>query len=165
MADPKLVLIGAGTLPEQRMRLASEALAEHWPAPLRHHACGEDPDLVLSAPSGTEFSLLRLAGDAGLDLEHRRSWLEALGDWRMPTLLMAATGEDGAMPGCVPAYAALCTALRVPLVGLVQIGGPWLPDRRRRDGLPWCGEVVRSDPDQNAVLVRRLRQRLQRLVP
>jgi hypothetical protein len=34
----------------------------------------------------------------------------------------------------------------VPLVGLLQLGGPWQPERRRVDGLPWLGWLPAETP-------------------
>ena len=77
------------------------------------------------------------------------SWLEALADWRMPTLLLALADADGEMPGHAAAHAALCRQLHVPLVGLVQLQGHWDAPARRRDGLPWCGWVPDTDHPQH----------------
>ena len=41
--------------------------------------------------------------------------------------------------GLPAAGAALLEHWRVPLAGLVQVGGDWQPALRRRDGLPWLG--------------------------
>jgi len=163
MLDRALVLVGAGPLPELRMRHASEALAAGWGCPLLQLGCGEDPNPLLAAVSKAEPVLLRLAGDPALELPGGSHWLEALAAWRMPTLMLAAVDGDGPLSGTVPAYAALATALAVPLVGIVQIGGAWRPERRRRDGLPWCGAWNEADPEQAALLLERLRIRLQGL--
>lgn len=179
MSEHHLVLIGAGLQPELRMRQAAEALASAWGRPLRHQACGEDPDPLLAAlAKNPDPVLLRLAGDAAAERPDGAGWLEALAAWRQPTLLVAAPSADGTIPGVVPAYAALCTSLRVPLLGLVQLGGVWRPERRRRDGLPWCGvclaqgdhlergdHVERGDPaDDLTPLVDQLKTRLRAVV-
>ncbi|EAQ68906.1 hypothetical protein RS9917_01062 [Synechococcus sp. RS9917] len=147
------------------MRQAADALASAWGRPLRHHACGEAPDPLLAALAGEpDPVLLRLTGDAAAERPDGAGWLEALAAWRQPTLLVAAPSADGTIPGVVPAYAALCTSLRVPLLGLVQLGGAWRPERRRRDGLPWCGVCLeQGDPaDDLTPLVDQLKTRLAR---
>ncbi len=80
--------------------------------------------------------LLPLALDPGAELPQPGCWCEALGAWRQAVVLQvpAAAGS-----GAARAYAALLQAAGVPLVGLVQQGGPWDQDRRRADGLPWLG--------------------------
>ena len=63
----------------------------------------------------------------------------------MPVLMLGAPLADGVMPGAVPAFYALCEQHRVPLLGLVQMGGIWNPVERRRDGLPWLGWLADAD--------------------
>ena len=58
---------------------------------------------------------------------------------------------SGAIPaawidgGAARAYTALLQQAGVPLVGLVQLGGTWQPEVRRRDGLPWLGWLPTAD--------------------
>ncbi|MEA5444100.1 hypothetical protein VB739_16205, partial [Cyanobium gracile UHCC 0281] len=40
---------------------------------------------------------------------------------------------------------ALLEHWRVPLAGLVQVGGDWQPSVRRRDGLAWLGWLPEAD--------------------
>ena len=59
-----------------------------------------------------------------------------------------------AATGPAAAYHALLQRQGVPLLGLIQWGGPWLAGDRRRDGLPWLGWLANpQDPavseDQN----------------
>lgn len=82
--------------------------------------------------------------DPGLPLADGGSWAEALGAWRQPTALVL-DGDQLAM-GSPAAFTALLRQWRVPLLGLIQWGGRWDPDARRRDGLPWLGSLaVESD--------------------
>ncbi len=81
--------------------------------------------------------LLPLALDPGAELPQPGCWCEALGAWRQAVVLQVPAAAAGS--GAARAYAALLQAAGVPLVGLVQQGGPWDQDRRRADGLPWLG--------------------------
>ena len=139
MHEQSLVVIGAGALPELSMREGVQSLAAALGLPLQTVAAGACADSVLDALEGAPPALIRLAGDAGCLLPHRRSWLEALGAWRSPTLILGMPGADGLIPGVVPAFLALCKVHKVSLLGLAQLGGPWTPADRRRDGLPWLG--------------------------
>lgn len=119
-----------------------------------------DPDGALtwlgaSAPGW----LLPLGLDPGAELAQPGCWSEALGAWRQPVLLQLPASEAGS--GLARAYAALLAAAGVPLVGLLQLGGPWQPERRRLDGLPWLGWLpaeapLAGSPDEEATEALRL---------
>jgi hypothetical protein len=85
-------------------------------------------------------------------------WSELLGAWRQPTvLLIEAHQADGGLP-------AACTALMqrcgVPLLGLIQWGGLFDQEARRRDGLLWLGALAQGEAaDDDADLVLNLRRR------
>jgi hypothetical protein len=70
-------------------------------------------------------------------LGDRGSWAEALGAWRQPTVLLIPAAAAASGPAA--AYHALLKLQGVPLLGLIQWGGPWQAGDRRRDGLPWLG--------------------------
>jgi hypothetical protein len=95
------------------------------------------PAALASLSSEAPGWLLPLALDPGAELPQPGCWCEALGAWRQAVLLQIPAAAAGS--GVARAYAALLQAAAVPLVGLVQRGGPWEPDRRRADGLPWLG--------------------------
>ena len=140
MSTASPVLVGAGALPELVMRDATTALAQQCRRPLLLHATGECPQTVLSETAARpEF--VRLSGDAAVLHPSGGSWLEALADWQRPVLLMVNTRPDGGIPGSAAAYNALADHWRVPLIGLVQLGGDWTSADRIRDGLPWCGWI------------------------
>lgn len=110
---------------------------------LRQLADAGDPDAGLAAltaagPGAAKGPwLAALPLDVGLALEQGGSWAEALGAWRQPCLLVVRGEQlDTGLPA---AGAALLERWRVPLAGLVQVGGDWQPAMRRRDGLPWLG--------------------------
>ena len=88
--------------------------------------------------------LMPLGLDPGAVLAQPGCWSEALGAWRQPALLQLPAAE--AESGLARAYTALLVAAGVPLVGLVQLGGPWQPERRRVDGLPWLGWLPAETP-------------------
>ena len=139
------LLVGAGPLPELTMRKACEALAKACQCPLTTVASGASPsELLQRNPAAT--GLVRLSGDAARPtLQGDASWLQSLADWRQTVLLLTTADTDGAIPGAAPAYAALCRELNVPLLGLVQLQGPWNGPARRRDGLSSLGWI----PDEN----------------
>ena len=106
-----------------------------------HPATDGDPTPLLAAladqPPGW---LLPLSSDPGQDLIQECGgagcWAEALGAWRQPALLLIPRQAPSGAPR---AYSALLQAAGVPLVGLIQLGGSWSAEHRRRDGLAWLG--------------------------
>lgn len=163
MQVQSLVVIGAGPLPELAMRRGAASLADGLALPLRTLPVGASPDAALLSLASEAPCLLRLAGDPGRLGPDGQSWLDALGAWRLPTLLLGAPSADGSIPGVVPAFLALCESRRVPVLGLAQLGGSWSPQQRRQDGLPWCGWLGESqDPNTSAAreaLITLLKQR------
>ncbi len=124
-----------------------------------------NPDASLAAlgcAAGRSDWLAALPLDPGLPLVRGGRWAEALGAWRQPCLLVLSEAQmDTGLPA---AGTALLEHWRVPLVGLLQLGGAWKPQERRRDGLPWLGWLPTSpdgDPEALAALqpVLRLRRR------
>lgn len=81
--------------------------------------------------------LALLPVDPGQWIAGQGTWAEALGAWRQPVL--AVIPADGHRTGMAASAVALMRQERVPLVGLIQLGGEWSPSERRRDGLPWLG--------------------------
>jgi hypothetical protein len=106
-------------------------------------ACA-DPDACLQGldqePPGW---LLPLAPDPAAELDAGGCWAERLAAWRQPLLLLVPAVLAEAGPARV--FSAWLQQERVPLLGLVQLGGPWLPERRRRDGLAWLGWLPQGD--------------------
>lgn len=86
-------------------------------------------------PGAGPLALLPL--DPGQWIPGQGTWAEALGAWRQPVLVVVPA--DGHRSGLAASAVALLRQERVPLVGLLQLGGDWLPEERRRDGLPWLG--------------------------
>ena len=148
MSTSCLAMVGAGPLPEQVMQRFCRSFADRQRSALLIAGIHDDPDAVLTDRTSQE-ALLCLNGDAGRLLPRGSSWLEALADWRLPTLLLASVDPDGGMPGSAAAHVALCRQLGVPLIGLVQLQGPWDTTARRRDGLPWCGRIPEHDHPQH----------------
>jgi len=112
-----------------------------------------DPNAALAGlaqePSGW---LLPLAVDPAAALERPGCWSEALGAWRQPVVVQLPAALAAAGPA--RAYVALLNADAVPLVGVLQRGEPWQPERRRMDALPWLGclpeeeALASTDPAQ-----------------
>lgn len=153
------LLVGAGSVPELRMRAAAEALAKRWSLPLETHAIGKSPASVLAKPAS---GLIRLSGDPARQTLEGGHWLEAIADWRRPLLLLVPGDADGSVSGHAAAYAALCDQLGAPLQGLIQIQGRWNADQRRRDGLAWSGWIPDNRDPEHAIQLDRLDICLQR---
>ena len=153
------LLVGAGSVPELRMREAAEALARLWALPLKTHATGASPASLLTE---TTHGLIRLSGDPARQRMDGGHWLEALADWRQPLLLLVPGEADGSVGGQAAAYSALCNQLGAPLQGLIQIQGTWNPEQRRRDGLSWCGWIPALDDSAHTFELDRLHLCLQR---
>ncbi len=133
-------LVGAGPLKEQRMHAASLALSRFWGGSPISYSCGDRPNEILKNVSHDQ-GLVELHGDSAILMVEGCSWLEALGFWKQPTILMVEPLPSGQIPGIASAYVALCKCLSVPLIGVVQLGGEWESWYRRVDGLPWCGII------------------------
>ena len=148
MSTGCLVLVGTGPLPDLRMHQLASALSLETGRPLISHGIGESPDAVLSSCAECT-GLLRLNGDAARLHPNGGSWLSALADWRLPVLLLTPGDPDGGVSGAAAAWVALCRELGVPLLGVVQLRGPWQTQARRRDGLPWCGWIPEPNNPQH----------------
>lgn len=77
-------------------------------------------------------------------------WAQELGAWRQPTLLILDGADRPASQGAL--HHALLRQHRVPILGLLQVGGGWDPVARRRDGLPWFPPLADPADDPHAVL-------------
>lgn len=149
-AEPKggLLLVGLGRQRElEGLAAVAARLAAAEGVALREVAAAGDPDAALAALTGAGAAtgpwLAALPLDPGLPLERGGSWAEALGAWRQPCLLVLRGEQlDTGLPA---AGSALLEQWRVPLAGLVQVGGDWEPMMRRRDGLPWLGWMPDRD--------------------
>ncbi len=170
-------LVGAGNLPDNEIRSASNAISKAWGGDLSEASCLDDPRHVFQSLSKAK-GLVRLLGDAAMQNSFGGSWIEALGAWRQPTILIVTPTSSGDLPGSAYAYTALCKSLCVPLIGIIQAGGNWKPTQRRLDGLPWCGwlksefsnfsesfDYGRSEKMEVDDIVVRLRRRILALNP
>ncbi len=134
-------LIGAGQSPPEKLDEAALALANAWGGAFMRVSTSENPQKILQTLPNNE-GLVQLFGDGAITQPNGGSWLEALGAWRKPSILMVLHSLSGGdLPGLAAAYVALCKVLSVPLIGIVQVGGSWDPELRRMDGLPWCGWI------------------------
>ncbi|MCP9786234.1 hypothetical protein [Cyanobium sp. N5-Cardenillas] len=146
-AEPKggLLLVGLGLRQElEGLTAVAARLAAAEGASLRQLARAKDPDASLAVLRAEDSApwLAALPLDPGLPLARGGSWAEALGAWRQPCLLVVR--GDQMATGLPAAGGALLERWRVPLMGLVQVGGNWQPLKRRRDGLPWVGWLPES---------------------
>ncbi len=105
-------------------------------------ALADPPRLLAALAAQPAAWLWPLPLDPGAFLGPGGSWAEALGAWRQPCLLLIPAAMAASGPAA--AYHALLKRQGVPLLGLIQWGGPWLAGDRRRDGLPWLGWL--ADP-------------------
>jgi hypothetical protein len=141
-----VVVVGAGLATELRQPDSASALASLRLARdlTLHHLVIQRPeaphDQLQRLQTRPEGWLASLPLDPGHPLEAGGTWAEALGAWRQPTLLVIDWRQ---LPsGAAAAGVALLRQWRVPLLGLVQWGGLWSPEQRRKDGLPWLGGLV-----------------------
>ena len=80
-------LVGTGKLEDLSMQEASLLLAKAWGGSLYSYSCEENPlEVLKSLPN--EVGLVQLSGDAAKSFPTGGSWLEALGAWRQPTILL-----------------------------------------------------------------------------
>ena len=172
MLDFTLALVGAGPLPELSMREGAQHLVDRFSAELVPFACASEPHSGLEALASRQRdrshpTLLCLSGDAAMAQGSSGSWLDALGAWRCPVLLLAEPNAAGLIPGIAPAFVALSHSLNIPLVGLAQLGGSWDLVARRMDGLPWCGLLDTTDSGGTASdeLARSIQQRWKGMNP
>ena len=139
---------GAGRLPA--LGDVAQQLAELLERPLLALDAEAGPDAAL-AGIGQQAELCgggwlaSLESDVGLALADGRSWAEALGAWRQPSLLVIPAPQ---LSSGVPAAAtALLRHWQVPLLGLLQWGGAWQAGPRQRDGLPWLGLLPANEQE------------------
>lgn len=149
---------GAADLPAAAAPELSRRLGAEW------MRCGaeEPPDAALArlrAPGGAR--LAAIPHDPGLPLAAGGCWAQALGAWRQPVLLLVSGSHLAS--GLPAAATALLHQWQVPLVGLLQWDGPWSPQARRADGLPWLGCAAALDDASLRLLVLRRLQRLELL--
>ena len=147
-----LLLTGPGNEADLAGRITAAAgrLAGLGGWPLRTVSIALPPPRALTELGGGRSNgcppawLAGLPFDPGLPLADGGSWAEALGAWRQPTALVL--DGDQLATGSPAAFTALLRQWKVPLLGLIQWGGCWDPDARRRDGLPWLGALT-LEPD------------------
>lgn len=146
-------LVGAGNLSDSEISPGSTALSDFWGSRLTKYSCTDSPHEILSCLPKVD-SLFQLNGDAGVFYSKDGCWIECLGLWRIPVILMVLPSPNGDIPGLAAAYVSLCYRFSVPLIGLVQLGGDWHAKFRNLDGLPWCGWVpncAEINPIDNSV--------------
>ncbi len=137
-------LVGAGELPETQMSRGSLSLSSFWGGGFRQFSSEDLPNNLIDSIQNDD-GLTQLLGDAAKAQLDGGSWLEALGAWRVPTILFALASSDGTVHGVASAYVALCKELSVPLIGIIQLGGSWDAGKRTLDGLPWCGWIPNEE--------------------
>ncbi len=139
------VVVGAGQEatfrgPGSATELAARRLAQALAVAHRHISDPRAPHGQLGQLQAiAEGWLASLPLDPGQSLEDGGTWAEALGAWRQPTLLIIR-GQQ-LQSGAAAATVALLRQWRVPVLGVLQWGGSWSAERRRRDGLPWLGRL------------------------
>ena len=138
MTSGIIFLVGIGNLPNKLMAKISKALSEKLNLNLKEISATQFPDETISSLIPLEV-LVQFDGDIGMMHPSGCSWLEALGNWKVPVALMIEPSLSGEIPGLAASYVSLCKQLSVPLLGLIQVGEPWIYKNRKLDGLPWCG--------------------------
>jgi len=145
---------GPGGLPP--LLAVAQRLAGLMPVPIHRLSPLSDPNAALAALGSARDDglaghsqalvgaraqgparLVVLELDPGVCLPRGGSWVEALGAWRQPSVLVIGASQ---LPcGWPAAGTALLQHWQVPLLGLLQWGGAWDGAQRRADGLPWLG--------------------------
>ena len=134
------------------------ALAQAW----EHLKLGPQRWLELGAtiqdlaPKGERLLLLS-------DRAELVDWAEAVAAWRLPTLLLMPAGER--LQAEAALHHALLSQQHVPVLGLLQVGGPWYPADRQADALPWLGCWNPEEPQELAAIGSLLAQRFLQLDP
>jgi hypothetical protein len=160
-----LMVVGCG--PEAAFRAsdgvteqATRRLARRLRLPHRPITDPRSPHLQLRLLQQAEGGwLASLPLDPGQALADGSNWAEARGAWHQPSLVIIAASQHSS--GVAASATALLRQWQVPLLGLVQWGGAWNRDLRRRDGLPWLGRLedatTEGDADSPlaALLIRR----------
>jgi hypothetical protein len=113
--------------------------------PLPVLAPAQEPNRGLASlrQGGSAAALAPLWVDPGMTLQNGQCWAQALSAWAQPTLILIESSQLGS--GSAAASTALMAQLGVPLLGLIQWGGPWQAPLRRLDGLPWLGVAGPED--------------------
>ena len=144
-----LVLLAPGGLPAEATSLMAALLAAE-PSAVLPVAEGDPHALLAQLLRVQPGWLLPLAHDPAADLRNSGCWAEVLGAWRQPAVMLVSPEQAAAGPA--RAYTALMQMMNVPLVGVVQLGLPWLPDQRRGDTVPWLGalELDRAEAPEAA---------------
>ena len=150
MRSSKPFLIAAGEVPDSAMRLGSIALTEVWGGELKEYSCIDSPNKVLNNLTNDD-GLILLKGDVAKSLPEGGSWLEALGAWKQPIILLVIPLPSGEIPGVALAYSALCRELKVPLVGVIQLGGHFVQGRNFSDGVVCCGWLPANSSDMQTL--------------
>ncbi len=133
-------LVAAGELPTVPYSLGSFAIAKVLRSEIVEISCDTSPNDELENLIRKNV-IVQLIGDAAKLHQSGISWLDGLGAWKRPVLLMVNPSSSGEIPGSAAAYTSLCRSFSIPLLGIVQIGGKWLKYQRRLDCLPWCGYI------------------------
>ncbi len=133
-------ILAIGDIPKPFEDTASLAISRFFPSQLLRISCDEHPNDFLSEFENRN-EIVQLVGDAAISNSSGGSWLESLGDWQKPVVLLASPTTTGHIPGTVSAHVSLCKRFLVPLVGVIQLGGEWHPKRRSLDCLPWHGFI------------------------
>ena len=137
----KPFILTIGDIPKPFETTASLAIARFLDSKLLKISCDEHPNDFLSEFKNRNEEIVQLVGDAASCNSSGGSWLEVLGYWRQPLILLASPGASGDIPGTVSAHVSLCRELSVSLVGIIQLGGIWDSQKRALDCLPWCGFI------------------------
>ncbi len=168
MTSGIIFLVSIGSLPNKLVAKISKALSEKWELNLKKISFTQFPDETISEL--LPFAgLVQFDGDIAMMHPSGCSWLEALGNSKVPVALMIEPSPSGEIPGLAASYVSLCKEFSVPLLGLIQVGDPWINKNRKLDGLPWCGylpsKLFLKDTEENDCylleeLVIKLKQQL-----
>ncbi len=140
MISDKLFLIDFRGNQLSLARTAALAITRMFGCDLQEISCKVEPNRKLIDLTNKE-GIVYLSGDAAMPNDLGLSWLESLGYWKQPVVLLISPDESGNIPGIASAYVSLCKSKEVFLLGIIQLGGTWDQKVRRLDCLPWCGII------------------------
>ena len=140
MISDKLFLIDVRSNQFSFARTASLAITRFLGVDLQEISCEVEPNKRLMDLKNKK-GIVYLSGDAAIPNHLGLSWLESLGYWKQPVVLMISPDDSGTIPGIASAYVSLCNSKEVFLLGIIQLGGGWDQKARRLDCLPWCGKI------------------------
>ena len=149
----KFFLISSDDLSLSEIKQGTLSLSAIWGVGIEEISCEISPSEILNNLTDVN-GLIHLKGDSAQNYSGKGSWLEALGDWRLPVIILVKSLASGNTPGSAFAYYSLCRELSISVIGFLQVGGVWDVRKKLKDNLPWCGWLP-SKPNEVIEIIKR----------